>query len=201
MLVNIVLIRYYRYMKTIQIYNFIERLSNLLRTDARRGGAEFSLLPIQVEVLHYLSICNKYSDTPMAVTTYLGQTKGTVSQTLKILSGKELLTKKIDSKDKRVIHLKLSSSAKALLKASIPTPLFVRASKLMNEQSHKRITAALNELLQAIQQANGMKTFGVCSSCRHNQKGVNKNYICGLTKDTLSTKDIQLICIEHEDAA
>lgn len=184
-----------------QIYNFIERLSNLLRTDARRGGAEYSLQPIQLEVLHYLSICNHYSDTPMAVTTYLGQTKGTVSQTLKILSEKGLLTKKIDSKDKRVSHLKLTRSANALLKTSIPSPLFVRAGEQMSAQSQKRIIAALNELLQAIQRANGMKTFGVCSSCRHNQKGGNKHYICGLTKDTLSTKDIQLICLEHEDAA
>lgn len=186
-------------MKTIQIYNFIERLGNMLRTDSRRGGSEYSLQPVQLEVLHYLSICNRYSDTPMAVTKYLGQTKGTVSQTLKILSEKGLLTKNPDSKDKRVTHLTVSSAGKKLLKASIPSALFVRAGRKMSVQSQMRITAALSELLQAIQQANDMKTFGVCSSCRHIQKDGCDHYICGLTKDRLSKKDIQLICLEHED--
>ena len=80
-------------MKTNQIYDYVERLSELLRVDARQKGAEHGLLPVQLEVLHYLSICNQYSDTPMAVTEYLGQTKGTVSQTLKVLENKALLVK------------------------------------------------------------------------------------------------------------
>lgn len=187
-------------MSTEQIYDYIERLSNLLRVDSRRSGSEYDLRPIQLEVLHYLSICNRYSDTPMAVTTYLGQTKGTVSQTLKILSDKGLLTKKADNEDKRVTHLKVSRAGTKLLSASIPSPLFVQGGNLLNKQSLVRISDALRDLLLAIQQANGMKTFGVCSTCRHNRKH-DDHHFCGLTEDRLSTKDIRLICLEHEDAA
>ena len=72
-------------MNTNPIFYTVERLSELLKVDSRQAGVEQGLQPVQVEVLHYLSICNKYSDTPMAVTEYLGLTKGTVSQTLKVL--------------------------------------------------------------------------------------------------------------------
>ena len=86
-------------MNTNHIYDYVERLSELLKIDSRQAGAEHGIQPVQLEVLHYLSICNRYSDTPMAVTEYLGQTKGTVSQTLKVLEKKSLLTKRFDKGD------------------------------------------------------------------------------------------------------
>ncbi|MCP4325394.1 MAG: MarR family transcriptional regulator, partial [Alteromonadales bacterium] len=62
-----------------ELFNIIERLANLLRQEIRLAGKELGLQPVQQEALYYLSICNKYSDTTLAVTEYLGLTKGTVS--------------------------------------------------------------------------------------------------------------------------
>ena len=80
-----VLIRYYIDMDTQLPQQTLERLASLLRSERRNRLLKHGLQPIQFEVLYYLSICNRYSDTPMGVTDYLGQTKGTVSQTLKVL--------------------------------------------------------------------------------------------------------------------
>lgn len=200
-LVNKVLIRYHDGMKTKQIYDYIERLSNLLRNEIRREGAEDGLQPVQLEALHYLSICNRYSDTPMGVTEYLGQTKGTVSQSLKVLEKKAFLTKYPDKNDKRITHLKVSSTGEKLLKKSIPTPLFTHACEHLNEQYKTQIVAGLKELLQAVQRSNGMKSFGVCHTCRYNQKNEEGGYFCDLTKERLSQSDVQLICREHENVA
>ena len=185
-------------MKTKQIYDYLERLNNLLRADSRRGGAEYGLQPIQLEALHYLSICNRYSDTPMATTEYLGQTKGTVSQTLKVLENKGLLTRHADSADKRLVHLKVSRDGKKLLKASIPTPLFTRACEALTDKNQSKILKALEELLVTMQQTNNMKTFGVCYSCQYHQKVGNNRFYCNLTKEALSAEDVQLICREHQ---
>ncbi len=196
-LVKKVLIRYYCLMKDIEIYNYIERLSNLLRVDARRGGVEIGLQPIQLEALHYVSICNRYSDTPKAVTEYLGQTKGTVSQTLNVLEKKGLLKKITDSEDKRISHLKITNEGQKLLSDSIPSPLFVSACKQMSEASQSVVVDALDDLLRNIQSSNNMKTFGVCHSCSHNRKKADGNFFCNLTQEDLSTHDVQLICREH----
>ncbi|MCW8931613.1 MAG: MarR family transcriptional regulator [Gammaproteobacteria bacterium] len=184
-------------MKTNQIYDYIERLGNLLRTDSRRDVAEYGLQPIHLEVLHYLSLCNRYSDTPMGVTDYLGQTKGTVSQTLNVLEKKGLLNKHPDSRDKRMTHLKVSSAGKELLKTSIPSPLFVNACEQLTEQSQTQAVKVLQELLQAIQHSNSMKSFGICHTCRYNHKKEDNTYFCELTQESLSNEDIQLICREH----
>ncbi len=200
-LVNKVLIRYYEAMKTDLIYDYVERLSNLLRNEVRREGVEYGLQPVQLEALYYLSICNRYSDTPMGVTEYLGQTKGTVSQTLKVLEKKGFLTKHSDKNDKRIIHLKISSTGEQILKKSIPPTVFAHACDHLSTRSKAKIIAALKELLQAVQRSNGMKSFGVCHACRYNHKNEDGDYFCKLTQEALSQSDVQLICREYENVA
>jgi len=185
-------------MKTNQIYDYIERLGNLLRTDSRRSGAKHGLQPVQIEALRYLSLCNRYSDTPMATTEYLGQTKGTVSQTLKVLEKKGFLNKETDVNDKRVVHLKVSRAGNKLLQKFIPSLQFVNACEQLPDQTQAQIIASLKALLQTTQSTNGMKTFGVCHTCRYNQKIKNHQYFCKLTQEPLSSDDVQLICREHE---
>lgn len=188
-------------MNTKLIHDYIERLSNLLRNEFRREGGVFGLQPIQLEALHYLSKCNRYSDTPMAVTEYLGQTKGTISQSLKILENKGFITKHADVNDKRMTHLRVTASGENLVSTAIPVPLFTNSGQSLDEKSQQRIVVALKDLLHAVQRSNGMKSFGVCSSCRYNQRDSEENYFCGLTKEFLTAQDIQLICREHEDVA
>lgn len=201
LLVNIVLIRYYLFMSSTRIYRYLERLSNLLRNESRRGIAEYGLQPVQLEALHYLSICNRYSDTPMAVTEYLGQTKGTVSQTLKVLLRNGLLVKKNDSKDKRITHLKVSANGRKILIRVIPGPLFDQALDNISAGLEKQIINSLDSLLASLQNSNNMKTFGVCSSCVYNQKIKGGAYFCNLTQEPLSSEEISLICREHQSAA
>ncbi|NOU49716.1 MarR family transcriptional regulator [Pseudoalteromonas sp. JBTF-M23] len=185
-------------MKTNQIYNNVERLGELLKIGARKAGAEYGLQPVQVEVLHYLSLCNQFSDSPMAVTEYLGLTKGTVSQTLKVLETKELLIKKLDEKDKRMTHLKLSSKGQQLVQEIIPTPLFAGAIEHLSAAQRADIESSLGLLLTALLKANNLKTFGVCQSCRYNETKEDGSYFCGLVKQPLTSYQVKLICREHE---
>lgn len=186
-------------MKSNLIYDYVERLSELLRIDARKAGAGHGLQPVQLEVLHYLTICNRFSDTAMAVTTYLGQTKGTVSQTLNVLEKKGLLTKRPDQDDKRIHHLNVTDKGKRLIDRTIPTTMFVNASETLTNKEQSEIESSLQQLLTALLQANQMKTFGVCSSCRYNGKTDDGGFFCNLVQQPLTERDIHLICKEHEN--
>ena len=185
-------------MKSNPIYDYVERLSELLRIDARKAGAAYGLQPVQLEVLHYLTICNQYSDTPMAVTEYLGQTKGTVSQTLKVLEKKELLSKHLDKNDKRIYHLKVSAKGKRLLDKTIPTTMFVKTCEVMSDIKQSEIATSLQQLITTLLQVNNMKTFGLCHSCRYNRKDEVDGYYCNLVEQPLAENDIHLICREHQ---
>ena len=178
--------------------HLLERMASLLRTETRNLLIQYGLQPVQFEALHYLSICNRYSDTPMGVTEYLGQTKGSVSQTLKVLEKKGLIVKTADETDKRMAHMLVTKVGSNLVRSMLPSPLLALASKKLDKKDEALIDTSLRNLLKSMQQANNFKTFGQCVTCSHNIRLSSGAYRCGLTGEGLSREDIELICREHK---
>lgn len=182
---------------TTQIYEYSERIGHLLRAEAWKVSTAYDLQPVQLQMLHYLSICNRYSNTPMAVRDYFQLTKGTVSQSLKILETRGYVEKRPDNRDGRSVHLYVSATGTALLAAHWPPVLLRNAVQHMSFVEEQEIQQALQTLLTALQQANEQQRFGVCATCRHHQ-AESTGYRCGLTGETLLPNEIDLICREHE---
>lgn len=181
------------------IYELIECMTALIRSEERKKCTELGLQAVHFQVLNYLSRCNKYSNTPAAVASYLGMTRGTVSQSLIILEKKAYISKTPDQNDKRVIHLQLLPLGAEVLKQARPIDLFADASQILHSSNP---TASLDSnvfqlALTALQKANQSQSFGVCKTCRNFSQQDNQ-YICLLTKETLSTADSGQICQEHQ---
>jgi DNA-binding MarR family transcriptional regulator len=182
-----------------ELHIYLERLSNLLRAEAWRAGQQHGLQPIQLQMLAYLQRCNRYSNTPAAVTEYFGLTKGTVSQSLKILEDRGLIAKSADTHDRRVVHLHLTEAGRAVLgEAMLPAP-FQQLDAYLPISTQVEISTALRLLLTALQRANGARSFGVCATCRYHLTEEQGRYRCGLTQEPLLPHEIQLICREHEE--
>lgn len=184
-------------MKFSHTYHLIERLSELLRSDIRQSIHVFGLQPIQLEALHYLSLCNKYSDTPLAVADYLGQTKGSISQSLKVLEKKGYLIKLVDLNDKRVNHLKLTRQGHELLEKTIPSPLFRQLEQQSNSLETEQLNQILEHLIENLLNLSPRKSFGICKNCRFNQQLSQGNY-CTLLEQPLGSSDIEKICKEYQ---
>jgi DNA-binding MarR family transcriptional regulator len=185
-------------METDRIYDYLERISNLIRMEARRSQSFKGLQPVQLEALHYLASCNRYSNTPLAVSEYLGLTKGTVSQTLAILENNGLIAKESDARDRRVVHLLLTEAGRRLLEESIPPRVLRAALGTFPEERRQLLESALADVLQAMQVANRLKTFGACKTCRHHLVLEDATRRCGLTGERLFEDDAERICREHQ---
>lgn len=179
-----------------KIHDTLERLCNLLRVEAREAGAAEGLLPIQLEALHYLDQCNRYSDTLQGVSEFLGQTKGSVSKTLGVLESRGLIERHADAEDRRVVHLRTTGAAGPALSKAIPARFLVQALEGAEKDRIDELEQVLTGLLLAAQRARAGKTFGTCRTCRFNQVG-DGGVRCGLTGETLSDRDNELICREH----
>ena len=171
-----------------ELFNLIERLANLLRQETRLEGQSLGLQPIQQEALYYLSTCNRYSDTTLAVTEFLGLTKGTVSQSLKILENKALIIK---VKDKKGSQLEMS-----FLMKTCPPQKFTDAIAGLSVDEGFETKTLLTKILSNYQYATGRTAFGVCQHCKFNRK-TSDGVFCDLTKEALSSDDIMLICREY----
>jgi len=178
-------------------HDLIERLCNLVRADVRTICNEHGIRPVQLEALGFLTQCNRYSDTPQAVAEYLGLTKGTVSQTLKVLEKKGLLRKYSDAGDKRLVHLKPTASGRRLVQSAVPAPALMLGIEKLSNSEHQAAVESLRVLLRSVQQANDLKTFAPCNTCRFNQKHKTA-YFCELTQESLAAQDIVLLCREHQ---
>lgn len=173
----------------------LERLGLLLRADDRRRGG---LQPIHRALLRYLARCNRYSDSPGAAAAYLGQTRGTVSQSLGLLTRRGLVRKSRDPADGRVVRLRLTARGRRLAGHE---PDGAEAALAGLSDGEARMAAAVVErLVRALRGTTGGRSFGVCAGCRY-LLGPPDGWRCGLTREALAAEETAQICIEHEPAA
>lgn len=186
-------------MHKLDIFKLIERISTLLRSEERKKYASIGLQPVHGQVLEYLSKCNKFSDTPAALTEYLGSTKGTVSQSIQVLERKCLIVKTADKLDRRVVHLKLTETGQTLVDRLSPLDAFTQAEQQVAVREFGSLVEALSAILSALQQANRSKSFGLCGTCSYFSE-IDNHYHCQLTQLPLEHADTEKICREHHPA-
>lgn len=187
-------------MNKAHIASLIERLGNLLRSEERTSGADSGLQAVHVQILNYLSQCNRYSNTPAGVTDFIGSTKGTTSQSINILDTKGFIDKVPDREDGRVIHLELTRKGKSFVDSEFPPSEFSGMLDSLNSEESDVLSELLTKLLVQLQRRNEGKLFGVCHTCKHfKENGLGKSHQCGLTLEPLSKKESTLICREHEE--
>ncbi|MET1255946.1 MarR family winged helix-turn-helix transcriptional regulator [Aliikangiella maris] len=178
-------------------YNLLERISTLFRSEIRLAGIQHGLHPVHIEVLSYLSRCNRLSNTPASVSEYLGVTKGTISQSISLLESKELLEKVADEKDRRVVHLNLTDKGKQLIENSMPPTSFRSPLEKFSEDEVDNLHRLLDTLLNGIQKCNKRAGFSHCKTCVFNSPKSPSEFYCELTKEELPWEDGYLICREH----
>ncbi len=181
-------------MATCSVSSFIERIHNLLNYEEKKALSSLGLQPIHLRVLRYLNVCNKYSNTPLALATYLGNTKGTTSQTVVLLEQKGYIKKVPSDRDKRSVKLVITSKGKDLI-ANINNK--VSSLEVLSPEEEKHFCELLKGILMKMQKYNGFKTFGVCRTCRFFSKRGGK-FVCGLTGELLDSEEANKICQEHE---
>jgi len=170
---------------------WLERLNSLFKSELRQAVTVEGIQSVHFEILRYLSICNHYSNTAQALVEYLGQTKGSISQSLKLMEKSGYVERKASKKDKRVSKLFLTKKGKSLYKR-------ISEKLVLYCEDSPEMVEAIKSLLVQWQTESGKSGFGQCKSCRYNTQLKNGEFQCGLTGEPLSNLDILNICREHE---
>lgn len=176
--------------------NLLNRFARILAAQ----GYDRGLQPVQWQALGFLKAANRFSRTAKGLTAWLGQTKGSVSQTLIALEGKGLITREADHVDARVVRLHLTSAGRSLVEGP-QTSLPQRMLSHLSSDDQKRFTGLVQAMLLAEVQKSGGKQFGLCRDCRHFERdqGEQKGqHYCNLLRVALSESDSEEICVEQE---
>lgn len=177
--------------------DLLTRFSRIVAAD----GYDRGLQPVQWQALLFLRSANRFSRTPKALTAWLGQTKGSVSQTLAALEKKGLVARRSDTGDQRVVRLDLTEAGTRVVAG--PPPAF--AEQMLGHLTavqRNSFSGLVEQMLRAELARSGGRPFGLCRDCRHFESGPLGQGLhrCRLLDVALSEADGALVCIEQEAA-
>jgi DNA-binding MarR family transcriptional regulator len=176
----------------------LERLARLMRAAEHDQG----LNPAQWEALRYIARANRFSNSPGALTRYLGATKGTISQTVMALERKGFIAKSPRADEKRSVELALTGQGREVLVKDSWSRL-ASAAEALGGKTKRRMVKGLRELLAQELQRGRHQSFGVCESCRFfREKGRDGDaagpHLCMLFEQPVSIAESHKICAEHD---
>ncbi|MGE0237320.1 MAG: MarR family winged helix-turn-helix transcriptional regulator [Parvibaculaceae bacterium] len=179
----------------------LERLSRLMR------AAEFGngLNPAQWEALRFLARANRFSNSPGALTRYLGATKGTISQTVKALERKRLIEKSERPGEKRSVVLRLTHAGQEIMTKD-PWTALARTCDALGGKTRRRMDRGLADLLAQEITRRLDPSFGSCTTCRFwradgRSDDARGPHLCMLFDEPLAATEAMQICIAHEPAS
>ena len=144
----------------IKAENVIGDLARLARL-VRSAEHEIGLNPAQWEALRFLSRCNADSNSPIALTRYLGATKGTISQTVIALVNKGLVNKTNRAGERRSVALTLTDRGREFMEED-PWKRVEKAFSKKGRKKQARTAATLAQLLDeelAVRGAQGLSAW------------------------------------------
>jgi len=176
-----------------RIKELIERLGRIVAAEEWTGD----LNPTQWTALSYLAQANRFSRAPSQVADYMSATRGTVSQTLKAMARKGLVSDTSSEKDKRSISYTVTSAGRSLLDRT--TGLDGVIASLERERASD-LHHGLETLVRNTLRQRGLRPFGICKTCGHFEKKSGGGY-CALLGESLTPGETDQICHEHVEAA
>ncbi|WBX77611.1 MarR family transcriptional regulator [Tenacibaculum ovolyticum] len=181
-----------------KIINGLERISKAFRVLLWEKSKLYKISPIQIQLLIF---CNTHKKEDLKVSflaTEFDLTKATISDSIKVLLKKELLTKVINVKDSRSFTVQLTKKGKEIVEKTADFTTVLNQSVDFLSQSEKGVF--LKQLMQLIYQLNQrevISTQRMCLTCYYYKKDGNQHY-CNLMEKSLKNIDLRIDCDEHQ---
>lgn len=178
----------------------LERVSQAFRVLLWNESKEFSLSPIQIQVLIFLL---HHSDEKRKV-SYLADefnmTKATISDTVKTLMQKKLISKEYEPHDSRSYIIHLTDKGKGVAEK---TSLFAKQIQVpidkLHEADKENLLLSLLDIIHHLNKSGVITIQRMCFSCHFYQ--ANKNgqaHFCGLLNSKLADSELRIDCSEHK---
>jgi len=176
-----------------RIKEMIDRLGRINAAD--EWGEDIN--PTQHSALSYLARANRFSRSPSQVSDFMTATRGTVSQTLKVLARKGFIAETSSPNDKRSISYSITEKGKALLQK---TGIIENAVSLCDDDETRLVLDGLETLMRNALKQRNFKVFGVCETCQYHRRK-SEGLFCSLLGEPLSPAEAKQICHEYSKVA
>lgn len=174
----------------------LERVSQAFRVLLWNESKEFSLSPIQIQVLIFLL---HHSDEKRKV-SYLADefnmTKATISDCVKSLEQKQLVEKRYETNDARSYIIHLTEDGKRIAKKAsfFADQIQIPIDKL-SPSAKENLLSGLLEIIRHLNQTGIIAIQRMCSTCQFYNS--DNGHFCGLLNQQLADAELRIDCEEH----
>jgi DNA-binding PadR family transcriptional regulator len=125
-------------------------------------------------------------------------TRATISDAVKVLEQKKLISKQTEESDSRSYIIQLTAKGKELAgKASLFANSLLQPVNDLPAVQKENLLTSLTQFIYQLNQAGIIQLQRMCYTCRFLGEKNNK-YYCNLMKMPLKETDIRIDCPEHE---
>ncbi|MEO8398669.1 MAG: MarR family winged helix-turn-helix transcriptional regulator [Ignavibacteriaceae bacterium] len=182
-----------------KIVSALERISEAFRVLLWKESNEYSLSPIQIQIIIFLFFQKKESRTVSKLAKEFNLTKATVSDSIKKLEEKKLIIKKNDLNDSRSYTIELTNDGKNIAKkVSLFADEFTEPIYNLTDEQKEILLKSLLDLIYKFNQAGIITIQRMCLTCRFYSKKSSSNHYCNLLELPLKTSELRIDCPEHQ---
>lgn len=177
----------------------LERISEVFRTLLWEESKEFSISPIQIQILIFLLFHSEEKSTVSYLSEEFHVTKATMSESVRVLIDKKLVRRKANEKDSRSYFLVLTDKGKAWAERMSSFTIGMEKSlNVLSEDEKKIFFQFLFRFVEELYRNGLVHMQRMCLNCDSFEKKNGKHY-CHFLKKELKQQDIRLDCSEHSE--
>ncbi len=187
-------------METEQISFALERLGTIFRGLLWDASFGLGLNPIQFQVLNFFHQKKDLKVTSSQLAEMFSVSNASMSDTLNSLSNKNLIIRKRDKKDKRILYISISAKGRQLVDKAKdwdkPIKDFLSS---IPEEDCVAIYTFLMTLLRKLYRDGTINYLRMCFSCKWLEldEDNNEKYYCNLLKIPLEKFQLRVDCPDH----
>lgn len=176
----------------------LERLSQVFKVLLWEKAKEHQLSPIQIQLLIFIANHSSDLSTISYMAQEFGLTKPTISDAIKTLEQKKLVTKRNDKQDTRSYRVVLTQKGKNLVADCSKYPDTLSEIVAGIDADDKQILwKVIVMFIEQMSNAGIIAVQRMCYNCNHYSQQNGKPF-CMLLNKQLYTNDIRLDCPEFE---
>ncbi len=177
----------------------LERISEVFKVLLWEKAKLVGLSPIQIQVLIFITYHRQELCSVSHLANEFNITKPTISDAIKILDKKELISKDFSSSDNRSYSIFLTQAGKKVVSEieNFAQPLKTQLIGI-KQNDLKNLFEILSKLIHQLNKNGILNVQRTCYGCKFYHKTKDKDF-CNLLQKELKSSDIRLDCSEYEE--
>ncbi len=177
----------------------LERISEAIRVLLWDEAKKTGLSPIQIQILVYLNFHSGEGNTPSYLAKEFNVTKATITDSVRLLLQKELITKKTGLTDARSYSICLTEKGANIAEStSYFTNELIGSMNNIQDGVKGNMLDGLYEVISSLNKRGVISVQRMCKNCRF-YESKEKSHYCNLLKVNLRSRDLRIDCPEFQD--